>query len=148
MELLSLTLSPPAGGNPVYNYEQQRPWIQRMLNRCSKTYFMIPELDDSGRLHWHGWVYVHDHHKWFIQVIPTLFHNVGFINSKKIHNFEQWEEYIMKDIERTRTVFSEEEYPLEKLAVMYVAKLPRAKRSELAKERDIRTLENYGFTFS
>ncbi len=51
----ALTISPPPRRQGLsYLYRDDKPVIQKLLNRCSKHYIMYPEVDATGRLHYHG----------------------------------------------------------------------------------------------
>lgn len=81
-------------------YDDDEKVIRRALNRSSKEYTIYPELDDTGRLHYHGTVKVYDMLKWKTNTC-TLLKTLGFINVKSNPN-SGWDTYVTKEWEQTK----------------------------------------------
>lgn len=72
------------------------------LNRCSSDYTIYPELDISGRLHYHGTVHVNNMTNWKSGSIPKL-RSLGFVKAKTNVN-EGWQKYCTKEWESTKKI--------------------------------------------
>lgn len=83
--------------------------IRRALNRCSQEYVIYPELDVSGRLHYHGIVNIKHKKNWMISSLPAL-KKLGFVCVKNNVN-EGWTQYITKDWNDTK-VFLDIDEPI------------------------------------
>lgn len=154
MELLALTISPRidnaddtylTSSSPDMAYWPQRSLIQRLLQRCSKDYKMFPEFSDSGHLHWHGYVLVHDTVKWFMQVIPTIVKRIGFIKVKPVKSLQAWLEYCTKSQEDMYRYIQDLIQEDEKIYIDSSIALKRKRIKGHIDTNHVRTLCDYGF---
>lgn len=151
MELLALTIAPRIGDEPINSvqpqvaYWEQRRLIHRLLQRCSKEFKMIPEFSDNGHLHWHGYLYLHDTHKWFMQVLPTISKRIGFIKVVPVREMQKWLEYCCKDLQQTSDLLKDLVEPDEKVYIDSEIKLKRKYLKGVIETNAIKTLLDYGF---
>lgn len=80
------------------------PPIQQ-LRLCCDEYYMFPEFNLNGNLHWHGVINITDKVKWYKKVLPTFKH-MGFVCIKQNVN-KDWLLYITKDIELMCDIYNE-----------------------------------------
>lgn len=89
--------------NPLRSvYDDDKPIIQRALNRCSKDYTIYPELDNTGRLHYHGEVHINNDTNWKAYTCGML-KTIGFIKVKSNPN-GGWKEYCKKEWDQTKQI--------------------------------------------
>lgn len=108
---LALTISPPERVNK-WNalksiFINDKIFINQQLRKCSKSYYVYPELDDNGRLHYHGTIMVQDMVKWKKSVLPSFKRVLGFTKVKTIvdePNEKKWHEYCSKEWELTQEI--------------------------------------------
>lgn len=100
--LYAITISPPC--NPptvsclkwldIKEYD-----IRRLLNKFSRHYILYPEFSDTGRLHWHGLIIVHD--KLALNLTRHLINKqLGWLALKPIRTFKDklgWLMYCQKE---------------------------------------------------
>lgn len=96
----ALTISPPSRPQaPRYLYNDDKPFIQKQLNRCSNRYIMYPEFSIDGRLHYHGIIYLDTYSSWGY-VKATITKNLGFSCIKPLKTFKDklgWLLYCQKE---------------------------------------------------
>jgi len=106
--LYSVTISPRYKTiEPVMLHEDYRIDIQKLFNRFSDRYQLIPEFDENVRLHYHGIVYVKDIIKMF-RSKNKLDKTVGFVKYKKLNTFEdqlKWLMYCNKNYYKIKDYF-------------------------------------------
>jgi len=107
---IAITISPPlrlVGKGHIYKtksdlYKADKQHIQWCLTDCSKEYFIYPELDKNGRLHYHGIITLHNKvlwHRCSIEEIRAL----GFIEVKTDID-AGWIKYCQKEWDHTKEV--------------------------------------------
>lgn len=80
--------------DPQVQFCETMQTIKYLANCCNKLY-IYPELNQNGRIHYHGVLYITDKVKWYKSVLPK-FKYTGFVMIKTEIN-EHWDEYIKKD---------------------------------------------------
>lgn len=109
LNVFGLTISPPPS-KLTLDEELLRVWyyrIYRILNIFSDKWVLYPELDESARLHFHGYFNVTDMVKYKRNI--NRLREYGFIKIEtKFRDFVNWQRYCMKDIQETVKVFGEE----------------------------------------
>lgn len=108
----ALTISPPDRVvnyvlNKVKNplravYDDDLVIIRKALNRCSTDYLIYPELDITGRLHYHGIVTINNMTNWKSTSSVQL-KTIGYINIKP-NPSEGWDRYITKEWDQTKSI--------------------------------------------
>lgn len=115
----ALTVSPPfRRGDPSFHYNDDKPFLMRLLNKCSSHYLLYPEFDVKSRLHYHGVIRIHDLFKWHKQIKPTIDAKLGFcqiqplktptdqiryvIYSKKHYHEDHFKPIIYKSLKRKK----------------------------------------------
>lgn len=115
--LYAITISPPyrLSLNGIYKtnrflFFRDKQEIQTGLNRCSKHYFIYPEITLDGRLHYHGLIRIDDLIKWKRSTITHLRRQLGLVCIKPPNKVnEGWLKYCNKEWEQTRQVLGIEE---------------------------------------
>jgi hypothetical protein len=99
-----ITISPPPQvESPKTTYFKWYIPLIIALKPATTMFVLYPELDETGRLHFHGIVYVKDWAKLFRHAYPWIRKNVGFIDiRKKANNKLGWLMYCMKNWARTQ----------------------------------------------
>lgn len=108
----ALTISPPDRvvnyalnkvKNPLRSvYEDDLQVIRLALNRVSVDYIVYPELDITGRLHYHGKLTINNMTNWK-SYSATKLKTIGFINMKP-NPTEGWDKYMTKEWDQTKTI--------------------------------------------
>lgn len=116
---MALTISPPHSiMSPKYLYQQERRYLEKVIRTFSKKYIVYPEIDDQGRLHYHGLFTIHDKIKYFNygllklkqlprQVTKYSTQNQAYVCIKPSKTVEQrigWIVYMSKDFYTSRKV--------------------------------------------
>lgn len=101
---LALTISPP---NIKY---MTVPEIMnkhlRYLSRMKCKFVLYPELDKTGRLHYHGYIYKSDiGYKEDLELLKKI----GYIKIKDISNNKGWLQYCKKEWKTTRKLLHRRE---------------------------------------
>jgi len=129
-QFLALTISPPQRSMTAkYLFRDDSILIQRLLNLVSQHYIVVPEFDDTSRLHYHGVLRMDDWVKWHKSVCKRLGKELGFIKIKPINNNKDhigWLCYVYKHWHISKAVLKLE-YP-----IMYGK--ARRKRAPIEKE--------------
>lgn len=82
--------------------------IIRRVRRASKNFVFCAEFgDENGRLHFHGYVIVHDKIKWIKSTLPGLKRDIGHIYIKKIYDMAGRLEYMLKDVDTSVGVIND-----------------------------------------
>lgn len=105
--VVALTFSPPTSNNTPkfdhYNYYMQ---ILKIIKPSTCRFVMYPEIDKSGRLHYHGILHVKDEIRLYKDTFPKL-RKMGFIKVKQMKTFMSilgWLTYCMKEWPKTKLV--------------------------------------------
>lgn len=101
---LALTISPPD-----INYMTTLEILNRHLRYLSRIkckFLLYPELDKTGRLHYHGYLYKSDIN--FKQDIEQL-KKIGYIKIKDICNDKGWLKYCRKEWKTTKKLLHRKE---------------------------------------
>ncbi len=78
--------------------------IDIIIRKFSKNYEIYPELSDTGRLHYHGYMTIDDIIK-YKRIINSLRY-IGFVKIEtKLRNKMKWMDYCKKDIDSTSKIF-------------------------------------------
>lgn len=111
--LLAITISPPNRIDKYnsldYIYKSDALYIDKYLRKCSIFYTIYPELDISGRLHYHGIITLKDRVKFYRAVLPA-FNLLGFTLVKAVFEESKWLKYITKDWETTQKILKITDY--------------------------------------
>lgn len=83
-------------------YDDDVNLIRRALNRSSNDYVIYPELDATGRLHYHGTVKVNNMVNWKSTTCGRL-KTLGFIKVKVNPN-SGWDKYCTKEWDQTQKI--------------------------------------------
>lgn len=84
-----ITISPPPRFNSAKAlYIEDKYVIQRELNKVSHRYILYPEFDNKARLHYHGFILIHDKTKWNKQVKHVLDKTLGYTLLSTFKNFK------------------------------------------------------------
>lgn len=78
--------------------------ITGKLNGYQCKYTLIAEFTKSYNIHFHGILHFTEKQKDYIRLLYDIFRNsryVGFIMVKPVDNYNEWIEYITKDIKET-----------------------------------------------
>lgn len=149
---MALTIS-PKDRTDKYNrliniFHQDRYFLKRELRKCCKYFCLYPELDKTGRLHYHGVIKIHDSVKWFKQIMPKLKYELGFIMIKELKSFKdnlKWLVYCQKEFGTTRHILSNMKQPSD--PIMIDQKYKEKQRQEMIcinqRTAWARTIENY-----
>lgn len=99
-----LTISPPVKNTkPEYQFIEDLI-ILKKLRLCTSMFIIYPELSPTGRLHYHGIVYINDKIKWFKSVLPSL-RKLGFCDLKPTRDFKN---------KLTLLIYCKKEWPITK----------------------------------
>lgn len=103
-KLYAVTFSPKSEYQEEHLYAQ---WLAQALGIKSGLkgcyYYIVPEMFQSGALHWHGTICVFDQMGFHKKL--HLLRRRGFIKLKPITDLPEWEKYVMKDFEDVRMLF-------------------------------------------
>lgn len=101
---LALTISPPDIKYMTIKEILQRH--MRVLSRIKCKFILYPELDKSGRLHYHGYIYKSDiGYKEDLEVLKKI----GYIKIKDINNNKGWLQYCKKEWKTTKKLLYRKE---------------------------------------
>lgn len=106
---IGFTLSPKP--RKVLNNKHLFRWwvihIHKLLKMFSKDYTYYPELDSSGRLHFHGWITPYDKIKF--KRCSNVLRRLGFVKFEPSlrNNGTNWKNYCSKDVAETVKVFAD-----------------------------------------
>lgn len=113
VNIAALTISPPCRlvnqkpniANPQRRiYDSDKNVIKRALDKCSYDYTIYPEIDMTGRLHYHGIVNIGRIEDWKGKTLPRL-KALGFVCVKMNPN-DKWIDYCTKEWEQTRNILN------------------------------------------
>lgn len=98
----ALTISPPQkeGVNIKTLYKR----YLRIIYKLKCWYSLYPELDKSGRLHFHGVIY--KNHPSYNLDLELLRSRMGFICVKEITSEAKWRKYCRKEFKTTKKLLS------------------------------------------
>lgn len=97
-KMLALTISPPQRSGPV------KFLLSRDIKILSKVigYFVLyPEIDHTGRLHYHGYIQKKDI-EIYLKDIDYIKRKIGFICVKDIKQSWKWSKYVLKEWNSTK----------------------------------------------
>lgn len=121
----ALTISPPDRTCRYLNlrdcYHNDISNYRILLKKCCNHYCLFPELDQNGRLHYHGLIKLTDRVKWFKLVKPAL-QTYGFICVKPLKSFIDhlnWSIYCLKEFAMTKQVLGKRNKDLDILCMPY-----------------------------
>lgn len=99
LDMVALTISPP----DVKHLSVDKILIlhKRVLSKVKSTFMLYPELDASGRLHYHGVIQKTIKLKEDLEKIKQL----GFIKVKPISDYSGWMKYCSKEWKITKKAF-------------------------------------------
>lgn len=109
---LALTISPPdretryAKNTHIFTDDAQI--INRLLRQCCSRWIIYPELDLSGRLHYHGMIVFKDVVKYYKSVRYSL-QKMGYVCIKPIKSFKDrlgWIIYMSKQWGYTKDILN------------------------------------------
>lgn len=113
-QLYLLTISPPyrLGIAPNqyrtngFMYNDDKDKIIRILRRSCRNFQLWPEFDISGRLHYHGWISIHDMIKWKSTSTRQIRETLGFFKVDRMrgNSVERATEYARKEWEETKQI--------------------------------------------
>lgn len=106
---------------PHRQYEITIDDIMKVLHRCSKDWWIIPELTKSGRIHYHGWLRIDDKIKFYKQTYPFL-KSDGFVKTVELEtqkDMHDWMWYCTKDENTNKIIFSDKKKPREIVETSY-----------------------------
>jgi len=93
---------------PLIRPHEQLSWtaqrLQKQLDKCC-DYIMIPELQMTGVIHYHGVIKITDKIKYFKSVLPWIKINCGFVKVEKIVNLENIFKYMTKEYDNNCVIF-------------------------------------------
>jgi hypothetical protein len=69
--------------------------LEVILFHNSASYCLFPEISKKGRVHYHGYIKIHNPYNFFLNAIHYIL-NHGTIVIKKIEDEGKWEDYILK----------------------------------------------------
>lgn len=101
-----ITISPPPQlESPKDTYYKWYLPLIIYLKPATSRFILYPELDETGRLHFHGIITVKDWSKLYRSSYPWIRKNVGFIDvRKKANNRLGWLLYCMKNWAHTQQI--------------------------------------------
>lgn len=96
LDMVALTISPP----DVKYLTIDKLWLhhKRLLSKIKSKFVLYPELDKTGRLHYHGYIHKEISLKEDLEYIKKL----GFVKVKDIFDLGEWVKYCSKEWKFTK----------------------------------------------
>jgi len=98
----ALTISPPP--KDAVKIEVLYKRFLKVISKMKCWYELYPELDKTGRLHFHGVIYKNNSN--YNLDLELLKKKIGFICVKEITNRQKWIKYCKKEFKTTKKLLS------------------------------------------
>ncbi len=125
---IAITWSPNPrylGHDPHETYLNHLVDVISSLRLCCEEFFVYPEFNQKGNLHYHGELIVRDYRKYYRTVIP-LMKKKGFVLEKKRVD-SKWKEYCQKDSKIMKKVMNPLPVPVTEQTYIFIGRYSRVK---------------------
>jgi len=115
----AITWSPAAGkypsSQPKRQYDSLVRYVAHLFPICFRRWFIVPEINENGNVHLHGWVIIKDKVKMYRVLLPKM-KTYGFTCVKSHYrkqpiNFD-WQIYICCELDETKQIINGAKSPL------------------------------------